>query len=295
MKANCYTTFDGYGAAGLGSLLQLQILLYAYARIKHKRALLARFVNLGHAPEDVLQKDKFIDDINNFFNFPAFNDSLALADHIDEEYLVRFFSEVYLRKKMSYTRELAGFIKYNGPKHFDKSYCNVAIHIRVWNQWDAKNNSSVRDLEISNREMFNHNSESNYHINFLTAVIDHIKSRTDKELALHIFSEGVESDFSVFSSLPNLSLHIGTNLPETLYHLIFSDVLVTSKSSLSWSAHLFGQNKLVVARADFWHSWSGANTLLLNEDGNRVSFIQAILQRGYRLYRAIRYFVKSNR
>ena len=69
------------------------------------------------------------------------------------------------------------------------------------------------------------------------------------------FPRGMKKDFQFLVDTHDATLHINDNILTTIYHLTFSNILVTANSSLSWSAHLYGQNNVVYARPTFSHSW----------------------------------------
>jgi hypothetical protein len=130
----------------------------------------------------------------------------------------------------------------------------------------------------------NHNEE--YYLNYLKNVINIIKKRVNGSIKIYIFSEGSEDSFRCFLGLGNVEIKVNCDLMETFYHLLSADVLVAAKSSLSWSAHLFGAHRIVIARDDFWHSWNGRNSILVNREGLPTSLLRIATRKLNFLFRA---------
>jgi hypothetical protein len=67
------------------------------------------------------------------------------------------------------------------------------------------------------------------------------------EANIYIFSEGNESDFKEFFSLPNLNFQLGTNVFETFHAMCAADIFVTGVGSFSiLAAHL--SNGIIVTK-----------------------------------------------
>jgi hypothetical protein len=177
-----------------------------------------------------------------------------MGDFIDPHWLIKEWGEKFNKEKKEFIQELNEMIVYNGPVFFDKEKKTVSIHIRTLNNEDVCYNQ--------NREYFDKTKE-NYFINLIENIIDTYKENLD----IHIFSQGNEESFKIFTNKFNCKLHINEDIITTFYHLMCSDFLLTSNSSLSWCAHLFGNNKYVYSRDNFFHSWY-PETILVDIHGN---------------------------
>ena len=267
------TTSDGNGKAGFGSILQLQLLLYAYCKLNRVEYCFTDFKNIAHNLDNAQQD--FDQNLTKFVNLPKSISTLEKSD-MQEHYLMNQFvrRNISLLKKIIST--LYYRINYSGPLYFQDSFFNIALHIRVWNSWDQKNNSNFFSENIYKREIY-FEGLNQHNFNYYKSAIDLAVAQANKPVKLHIFSQGRIEDFNDFSDY-NIEYHLNEDLIPTFYHLVISDVLIASKSSLSWSAHLYGINKFVIARADYWQPWYGG-TILLNKNGKRTpKFLIAIKQ-----------------
>ena len=224
------------------------------------------FSNLGHNINNPILLQNFENDLNNFFNFPKLNDN-DIKYFIDETFLVKGVAELFKNYKLKYISELANRINYNGPQFYNNSFTNVAVHIRSWNLFDQVNNAATSQFDIQSRDALVPELKDKV-MHYYISAIEKIKNKSKKPINIHLFSQGLPEDFELLTSRFNISLHLDTDLRETFYHLVYADILIASKSSLSWAAHLYGQNKLVIARKDFWHSWYSNNLLLLESNGD---------------------------
>jgi hypothetical protein len=147
-------------------------------------------------------------------------------------------------------------IQYKGEKYFDLSNKTIAVHIRSINPQDNCYNP--------NRELYSESKRD-----YFLCLLQNIKDNHDhnEKLDIHIFSQGNPKYFDCFEEIHDAKLHINDNLVNTFYHLITANILLTSNSSMSWAAHLYGQNKLVYSRDNFFHSWY-PSTKLVDYYGN---------------------------
>lgn len=267
------TTSDGREQAGFGSILQLQLLLYSYCKIYGANYCFTGFKNIAHNMGNA-QKD-FDQKLTKFVNLPKSSRTLE-GLHIPENYLMNQFVGCNINRLQEIISTLYDRINYVGPLYFKDSYFNITIHIRVWNSWDLQNNSNVTTENIYQRDIYC--KDLNQHnLKYYKSAINYAVSRAKKPIKLHIFSQGAIEDFNDFSEY-DIEYHLNDDLVSTFYHLVISDVLIASKSSLSWSAHLYGVNKLVIARNDYWHPWYNG-TILLGKNGMKIpKFLSVIKQ-----------------
>ena len=79
----------------------------------------------------------------------------------------------------------------------------------------------------------------------------------EKNVIIHIFSQGEESDFKdITDSFNNKSIifHLNEEIQLTFHSLVKADYLIIAKSSFSYSAALFNENTVIgntVTR--WWH------------------------------------------
>lgn len=75
-----------------------------------------------------------------------------------------------------------------------------------------------------------------------------------------------ENEFDIFNNDPSIIIKANEDLIDTINHMIYADILVLSKSSLSYVAGLY--NKNIVYYTKFWHpplsNWININNLNQN-------------------------------
>ena len=132
----------------------------------------------------------------------------------------------------------------------------MCLHVRVDNNQD--NGLVIPDVEI----YYKNNFKDLYFRN----VINNLK-KINPNLNILLFSQGDKENFSHFEEDFGVKLLLNVDIVESLYHLIFADILVTSNSSFSYCSHLFDQNKVVISRDNFFHSWYNTS-VLTDKEGN---------------------------
>jgi hypothetical protein len=249
-----YTRYDGNDEEGLGSILQSQLHLYAYCRVNNKKMFFPGLQNISHYQYVGEEKEIFNKKLNDFFNIPS--EGEVGTNYIEPSYLLKNWGESENSIKQKYIPELFEKIKYTGINYFDKNKKTLSVHIRNINPQDV--------CFDYNREYYSENKK-NYFINLIT----NIHRIHGKNLDVHIFSQGKDEDFEIFEKKFNAKTHLNGDIVTTLYHLITSEILVTSNSSFSWVSHLYGQNKYVYSRNNFFHSWY-SSTFLVDNYGNII-------------------------
>lgn len=246
-----YTRNDGNNAEGIGSILQSQLHLYAFCRMSNFEPLLLKLQNISHYQYIGETSDGYDQKINNFLSF--LSETSKDGQYVDADWLIKKWGEQNNGEKKVFIQELFEKLNYDGPNYFNETKKTLSVHIRSLNKQDVCFNT--------NREYFNKDKEQ-YFMN----LIQHIKEKHG-DVDIHIFSQGQEETFKKFVEEFNCSLHIDDDVITTLYHLITSNFLITSNSSMSWVAHLFGQNNEVYSRENFFHSWY-PGTFLTGPEGN---------------------------
>jgi hypothetical protein len=249
-----YTRYDGNNKEGIGSILQSQLHLYAYCRMNNYKMFFPGFQNISHYQYSNETKDVFNKKLNDFLNIPS--DGINATKYIDPIFLLKNWGEKYNSEKKNYISELFNLISYNKDYYFDKTKNTVSIHIRNLNSQDV--------CFDKNRELYS-DIKKKYFIN----LIKNIYLKHGNDLDIHIFSQGLEKDFIELKNNFDVKLHLNDDLIITFYHLITSDILITSNSSLSWTAHLYNKNKFVYSRNNFFHSWY-PSTFFVDFDGNMI-------------------------
>jgi len=126
----------------------------------------------------------------------------------------------------------------NTSSRFNNAFLNVAIHIRRLGSFEARLNRF--------REGTHNVPLENY-----VAVMSRIRNDyPGRHIRFHIYSQGVEDDFRELVS-ENTVFHLNEKVIDTFNDLVFADVLVTTRSSFSYTAALL--NSKDIYYLPFWH------------------------------------------
>jgi hypothetical protein len=107
---------------------------------------------------------------------------------------------------------------------------------------------------------------SDYFVKVLENVLNCIE--TSKPIAIYLFSQGTVSDFPQFSIFQNLHFCLDMNAQDSFLHMVFADLLITSKSSFSYKPALLNKN-IKVSPKVFWHGYPKTKDWIMStEDGN---------------------------
>ena len=142
---------------------------------------------------------------------------------------------------------------------YNKEHFNIAIHIRRGDivQGKIKNNPNLTMRWLSN----------NYFETLLQSVLDYLK--TNKEVHIYLFSQGIESDFASFKHFSNLHFCLDMNAQDSFLHMVMADVLITSKSSFSYKPSLLNKGIKVVPK-DFWHGYPKTKDFILADNAGNL-------------------------
>ena len=141
---------------------------------------------------------------------------------------------------------------------YDPKFCNVAVHVRRGDivQKEGDNNPNLTRRWLDNA----------YFETVLQQTID--KLDTDKEIHVYLFSQGKESDFESFKHFDNLHFCLDMGAQDSFLHMVFSDVLITSKSSFSYKPALLNK-EIKVCPENFWHGYpNNKNWWMVDDNGN---------------------------
>lgn len=138
---------------------------------------------------------------------------------------------------------------------YSKENFNIAVHVRrgdiVIGQKNKKPNLLLRWQDNS------------YFEKVLKEVIENIS--TDKPITTYVFSQGSRSDFQKFEKFDNLHYCLEMNAQQSFLHLVFADLIITSKSSFSYKPALLN-NGIKVCPVNFWHGYPKADDWVLVDD-----------------------------
>jgi hypothetical protein len=141
---------------------------------------------------------------------------------------------------------------------FNSASFNIAIHVR--------RGDIVVGLENQNQNLQMRWQGNDYFEKVLQKTVQNIK--TDKPIAIYLFSQGSQRDFPEFGQFENLHYCLEMNAQDSFLHLTQADLIITSKSSFSYKPALLSKG-IKVCPQNFWHGYPDtADWILVDEKGN---------------------------
>jgi hypothetical protein len=242
---------DGFGA-------QYQTIIFAilYAEEFKKGIFLYTKPNLSHIYENEAEYIQSIMNIEHKFELVenSNNKHIEIIDIKKSYDTIEPNLNIYLKSKtMEKIRECFNFNK--NCKLYDNNFINVAIHIKrpsLHKNIDIPEHYGNVDIKkIDIKELPNltiRHTNDQYYIN----IIDMIKkNNNNKPYKFHLFSEGSIEQFDLFNKLDDIQFHLNEDLLNTYIYMIYADILVTSKSSFSYTAAILSKNNIIYQ--PFWH------------------------------------------
>lgn len=135
---------------------------------------------------------------------------------------------------------------------------NVAIHVR-------RGDITAGQLN-GNPNLLMRWQDAQYFKKVLSAVLENLN--THKKIKVYFFSQGKPEEFSDFNEFGNVEFCLESGAQESFLHMVFADLLITSKSSFSYKPALLSKGIKVCPR-HFWHGYpQGDNWIIADEDGS---------------------------
>jgi len=208
---------------------------------------------------------------HNYDNNSSFVQTLEHAMNIDEKYPrmnnelknEKFFVNKFGHYKVYFDGNIEKYlnskalndikINYMANKKSKKNYFpeshdmfNVVIHIRNINSHDKQ--------QYYKQQMYNYELKTQIKTSIIV-MRNIVKKYEGKKIMFHIMSQGEQHKFKLISKyFKNVKFHLNTPVETTFHQMVIADVLVTSKSSLSYTAALLSDNKIYYKK--FWHKGS---------------------------------------
>lgn len=138
---------------------------------------------------------------------------------------------------------------------FSKMNYNIAIHVRRGDILADPSNPNLAMRYIS----------ADYFKNVLDEAL--IKIETSKPVHIYFFSQGTVKDFPEFASYDNLHWCLDMGAKESFLHMVYADLLITSKSSFSYKPALLNKN-VKICPDNFWHGYPDSKDwIIANNEG----------------------------
>lgn len=144
---------------------------------------------------------------------------------------------------------------------YDSSCFNIAIHVRRGDIMVDVTNSNLTMRILSN----------DYFEKVLSQVMEQFTAKSDKPLHIWFFSQGKPEDYPEFGKYENLHWCFDMDAQESFLHMVYADVLITSKSSFSYNPALLNRGVKVCPK-DFWHGYPKQNDWVMVENNGKVNW-----------------------
>lgn len=144
---------------------------------------------------------------------------------------------------------------------FSEEYFNIAIHVR-------RGDISIGQLN-KNPNLLLRWQDNDYFIKVLEKVIESVK--TIKPIRIFLFSQGEKNDFLDFNKFENIEYCLDMKAKDSFLHMVYADVLITSKSSFSYKPALLN-NGLKIVPNGFWHGYPENKNWILTDGSGIVNF-----------------------
>jgi hypothetical protein len=127
------------------------------------------------------------------------------------------------------------FWKNKNRNFFNNDKINVAVHIRRRN---------IHDNRIDGTD-----TNTEYYFNIIN-IIKEKYINNNKSLLFHIYSQNDISDYDNFDKT-DIQFHLNENIFDSFIGMVAADILVTSRSSLSYTAAILSDGEIYYQQ--FWH------------------------------------------
>ena len=194
--------------------------------------------NYNNDPNFINNIEELMNIKNNYICINSLSHEQKLTLNKYENYYLRktFDSNVdYYLQSSSFKNLKTNFWKNKEKDFFKNNKINVAIHVRRPNPHDNRIEGA--------------NTPDSYYLNIINIIRTKYKNN-NKCLLFHIYSQGNEENFNNYKNDDTI-LHINEDICNTFMGLVAAEILVTSGSSLSYSAALLSYGEIYYKQ--FWH------------------------------------------
>ncbi len=144
---------------------------------------------------------------------------------------------------------------------YDTAHYNIAIHVRRGDIMEDPADENLAMRYLSN----------DYFEKVLTQVVEHVKAMTDKPVHIWFFSQGKPEDYPEFAHFENLHWCMDMKAMPSFLHMIYADLLITSKSSFSYKPALLNRG-IKVCPEKFWHGYPDNKDWVMVENDGHVKW-----------------------
>lgn len=248
---NCYITCAGRND-GLGAQVQAILSTILLAKQYNLTYVHTPFKILDHNPGEekyfetffnFAMNEKTIDNISNLkLKINEFKHSYEIKKEPHTLYIGQSchdyadrYPNTYLNIQKMIIDKFLLSSKKDYPVYYENNKVNIALHIRRGDVSQQQNEARF--------------TENFYYKSILEQLLD-MTTKLNYDVSIHLYSQGKIEDFSELKDF-NINYHLNECLATTFYNLTLADILVMSKSSLSYSAALLSKN--IKIYQEFWH------------------------------------------
>jgi len=144
---------------------------------------------------------------------------------------------------------------------YSSSTFNIAIHVR--------RGDIVIGQDNKNENLMMRWQDNAYFEKVLSTIVANVK--TDKSLVIYLFSQGEQENFSEFAKFKNINYCLNMGAQDSFMHMVYADLLITSKSSFSYKPALLS-NGIKVCPSNFWHGYPKTNDWIMVDDDGEFDY-----------------------
>ena len=277
-NSSCYYTARPNPGAGIGHQIANWIAGFWYAKqfqlkfahIPFSTSQWENFLGFGIGEKTIeeLKKQGYI-----IRKLPLFNEHNNAEINLNLKIIQSYAGKkvIFIAEQDQFYQDQYGVIDdikrkfYNSPARkkdhliYSPQNFNIAIHVRRGDIMDNPSNPNLTMRYLSN----------DYFEKILNQVLK--KIQTSKNIHIYFFSQGKPEDYPEFTHYPNLHWCMNMNAQDSFLHLVYADLLITSKSSFSYKPALLN-NGIKVCPRNFWHGYPDSKDWILCENDGTIDF-----------------------
>lgn len=143
---------------------------------------------------------------------------------------------------------------------YNSNHFNIAIHIR---RGDVAVMKQSGDANWEQRWLNN-----DYYVNVLQQVLATVPA--GKNVHVYLFSQGNKTDFPEFDQFSNITYCLDVNAYDSFVHLVYANLLISSKSSFSYKPALISKG-IKICPGNFWHAYPPARDFILADNDGKFN------------------------
>jgi hypothetical protein len=141
---------------------------------------------------------------------------------------------------------------------YDPNNFNIAVHIR-------RGDINIGQIN-GNTNLTSRWQNNDYYLSVLKNVKNSLSQ--NKPISIYLFSQGEVEDFADFQIFDSIIYCLDMSAKQSFLHMVFADLIITSKSSFSYKPALLS-NGIKVCPKVFWHGYpTDTSWILVEEDGS---------------------------